>query len=76
MMKMKYLFRLLVIFSILILCVRAESTSPGTLVLVGGTIYPSPTEPPVSNGVIVIQNGKIISVGKKENVKMPQDARS
>lgn len=74
MMRMKYLFRLLVLFSILILCIRAESTSPGTLVLVGGTIYPSPTEPPVSNGIIVIQSGKIVSIGKKENVRTPQDA--
>jgi imidazolonepropionase-like amidohydrolase len=41
------------------------------LVLSGATIYPSPDEPPITSGVIVIRNGKINAVGPK---KIPADA--
>src|ERR1041385_6924193 len=37
--------------------------SNADLALVGGTIYASPTEEPIRNGVVLIQDGKISAVG-------------
>src|SRR5947209_7005108 len=42
------------------------------LALVGGTIYVSPTEEPIRNGVVLINNGKITGVGTRAQVKIPQ----
>jgi imidazolonepropionase-like amidohydrolase len=42
------------------------------LALVGGTIYPSPTEEPISNGVILIDGGKIVAVGRRASVRVPR----
>ena len=42
------------------------------LALVGGTIYISPTAAPITNGVIVIQGGKIAAVGTRAQVLIPQ----
>jgi imidazolonepropionase-like amidohydrolase len=41
------------------------------LALAGGTIYPAPFQPPMSNGVVLIENGKIIAVGEKGKVQIP-----
>ena len=41
------------------------------LALVGGTIYTSPTEEPIRNGVILIDGDKIIAVGRRSSVRMP-----
>ncbi len=43
----------------------------GQLVLTGGTIYVSPTEGPITNGVVVIRNGKIAAVGRWGSVRVP-----
>ena len=64
--------RTLVILSVVILSgflgTRAISQSPNTdaqLALVGGTIYTRPTEEPIRNGVILIDGGKIVAVGRR-----------
>lgn len=44
-----------------------------TWVLVGGTVYVSPTEPPVKDGVIVVQGGTITTVGQRSSVHLPAD---
>jgi len=44
------------------------------LALAGGTIYPAPFQPPISNGVVLIENGKIIAVGEKGKVQIPPGA--
>jgi len=41
------------------------------LALVGGTIYPAPFERPIPNGIVLIENGKIIAVGEKGKVQIP-----
>jgi imidazolonepropionase-like amidohydrolase len=43
--------------------------------LVGGVIYVSPDVKPVSDGVIIIQDDKIMSVGTKVTVKIPTTAK-
>jgi len=61
----------LLLLSALLVCgfVRAND-----LALVGAKIYPSPTEPPIENGSILIRDGRIVSVGPAAVVKVPRDA--
>jgi len=42
--------------------------------LVGATIYPSPTEAPIRDGVVLIQGEKIISVGPRAQLQSPETA--
>jgi len=42
------------------------------LALVGGTIYASPTEEPIRNGVILIDGDKIVAVGRRASVRVPR----
>ena len=41
---------------------QTHSAPDGQLVLIGGTIYTSPTENPIKNGILLIRNGKIAAV--------------
>lgn len=54
---------------------RALSQSLNTnaqFALVGGTIYASPTEEPIRNGVILIDGDKIVAVGRRASVRVPR----
>jgi imidazolonepropionase-like amidohydrolase len=42
--------------------------------LVGATIYVSPTQPPISDGVVLIQNEKILAVGPRAQMQFPETA--
>ena len=42
------------------------------LALVGGTIYTSPTDDPIRDGVVLIQEGRIAAVGKGRSLKVPR----
>src|SRR5262245_17121852 len=46
-----------------------------TLALVGGTVYASPTTPPLRDAVVVVSGGTIAAVGSRSDVQVPQDAR-
>ena len=52
---------------------RALSQTAGgaSLALVGGTIYTSPTEPPIRDGAVLIEAGRIVSVGRRSSVQVP-----
>lgn len=52
--------------------VQAGSAPVGSLVLTGGTIHASPAESPITNGVVVIREGKIAEVGSRGSVKVPR----
>src|ERR1700756_5894266 len=41
------------------------------LALVAGTIYPAPFQPPISSGVVLIEDGKIIAVGERAKLQFP-----
>jgi imidazolonepropionase-like amidohydrolase len=45
------------------------------LALTGAKVYPSPTDPPIENGSIVIRDGLIVSVGPSSTIKIPHSAR-
>jgi imidazolonepropionase-like amidohydrolase len=52
----------------------ASGDDESTLILLGAKIYTSPTDPPISNGAIVIRGGKIAAVGKSSDVVIPPRA--
>src|ERR671927_474525 len=43
--------------------------------LVGGTIYVSPTEEPIEDGIVVIDGGKIAAVGSRTTVGIPSSGQ-
>jgi imidazolonepropionase-like amidohydrolase len=47
----------------------------GDLALVRGTIYVSPAEAPIRDGVVLIRAGKIVAVGSSSVVQIPQAAQ-
>src|SRR5262245_1411077 len=46
-----------------------------TLVVSGAKIYPSPDTAPITNGVVVMRNGKITAVGKRGDIPLARTAR-
>lgn len=46
------------------------------IALVGGTIYVSPAEEPIRNGVVLIEDGKIVAVESKAHLEVPATIRS
>jgi imidazolonepropionase-like amidohydrolase len=44
----------------------------GDLALVGGTVYVSPTEEPIPDGVVLIQRGAIAAVGSRTLLQIPR----
>lgn len=51
---------------------QTRSSPDAQLLLTGGTIYASPTESPITNGVVVIRDGKIAAVGRRRSVRVPR----
>jgi imidazolonepropionase-like amidohydrolase len=49
-------------------------TQPQTLVLTGATIYPSPEQPAVREGVVVVRDGRIAAMGRRASVTVPDGA--
>ena len=45
------------------------------IALVGAKIYPSPTEPPIENGSIIVRDGRIFAVGSSASIKIPREAK-
>jgi imidazolonepropionase-like amidohydrolase len=59
----------------LVLVLLASPRSQASdLALVGGTIYLSPSEPPIERGTVVVHGGHILSVGPIAEIKVPQGA--
>jgi imidazolonepropionase-like amidohydrolase len=46
-----------------------------TLVLRGGTLYPSPDAAPVADAVVVVSDGVISAIGKAGEIQIPSEAR-
>jgi len=66
-------FFLIALFCFTPVASRAESP---TVALVGATIYPSPTSAAISNGVVLISDGKIQQVGPKNKVRIPRGTKT
>ena len=64
--------RLALLLGVLLIVHVAAGASD--LALVGAKIYPSPTDPAIENGSIVIHDGVIVAVGPSATVKIPTSA--
>ena len=57
---------------LLVLAALAGQDRPTAgLALVGGTIYPSDTEAPIRDGIVVVRDGRIAAVGSRASVQIP-----
>ncbi len=50
------------------------SSTGGLSALVGGTLYVSPTEEPIRDGVVLVRDGKIAAVGSRATLEVPRAA--
>jgi imidazolonepropionase-like amidohydrolase len=80
---MKPLARSIAIFCLALLILffkiaRVQSTAADSesLALTGAKIYTSPTAAPLANRVILIRNGKIVSVGPASSLAVPKDTKT
>jgi imidazolonepropionase-like amidohydrolase len=48
---------------------------PSPLAIVGARIYPSPEAAAIDDGVVVVQDGNIVKVGKRSMIAVPKSAR-
>jgi imidazolonepropionase-like amidohydrolase len=70
-MRIRFLL-LLQLFLAIFACSLSRASN---LALVGGKIYPAPTEAPIDNGSILVHDGRIVAVGPSATVKIPRDAK-
>jgi imidazolonepropionase-like amidohydrolase len=48
---------------------------PRQLAIVGARIYPSPDAAPIDDGVVIVLDGRIVSVGPRSRITVPRAAR-
>src|SRR6202000_3429833 len=51
------------------------SQAPQELAIVGARMYPSPDATPVEDSVVVVRDGRIVSMGSRSNTAVPPGAR-
>ena len=51
---------------------QTRLVQPQQLALVGGTIYVSPTEDAIRDGVVLIEDGRIAAVGRRGSLQIPR----
>lgn len=57
-------------------CISNQSSFASDLALVHAKIYPSPTDPPIEDGTILVHNGRIRALGPSASIKVPRLARA
>ena len=67
---------ILVIFAAVTSCWCADRGSSAELALVGGRIYASPTAQAIDDGVVLVRDGKIVAIGKRNKINIPKSALS
>ena len=61
-------------FAMLVACCLTATGHAATLVLSGGTVIDGYGNPPIANGVVVIENDRILAVGGRGQVVIPDGA--
>jgi imidazolonepropionase-like amidohydrolase len=64
--------RLALLLSVLL--IASSVARAQDLALAGAKIYPSPTDPPIENGSIVMRDGVIVSVGPSSTINIPHSS--
>jgi imidazolonepropionase-like amidohydrolase len=64
--------RLALLLSLLLIASGVACTED--LVLAGAKIYPSPTDPPIENGSMLVRDGVIVTVGPSSTIKIPRSS--
>jgi imidazolonepropionase-like amidohydrolase len=64
--------RLALLLSVLL--IASSVARAQDLALAGAKIYPSPTDPPIENGSIVMRDGVIVSVGPSSTINLPHSS--
>jgi len=54
-----------------VVCCQAVNEQQ-SVALVGAKIYPSPTDPPIENGTVIIRDGKIVAVGSSDKITISE----
>lgn len=67
--------RLLLLLQLILAILGCGLSRASDLALVGGKIYPSPNQPPIQNGSIIVHDGRIVAVGPSAIVKIPRGAQ-
>ena len=62
------------LLSVILIFTAGGLARAADLALTGAKIYPSPTDPPIENGSIVMRGGLILSVGPSSMIKIPYSA--
>jgi imidazolonepropionase-like amidohydrolase len=62
--------------SLLAVLLCAAKLQPADVVLIGGTVYPSPEAPPIVDAAIVIRDHRIASVGTHRAIKVPHGSQT
>ncbi|MCP4429988.1 MAG: amidohydrolase family protein, partial [Gammaproteobacteria bacterium] len=65
---------LMLILCIAMVIIPVECTWAKTFALVGGTIFTTPHDTPIENGIVILDDDKIVSVGLSDTVDIPADA--
>jgi len=50
---------------------QQTKANPSDLALVGGKVYASPTATPIDDAVVLVHDGKILAIGKRSDIAMP-----
>ena len=66
--------RLLIALLLSLIFLLTASGHPSDMALTGAKIYPSPTDPAIENGSILIHDGHIVRVGPSSTIKIPRNA--
>lgn len=69
------IIRLLPLFILLVTaCKNSEQASPTFKVFSGATVIDGTGSRPIQDGVLVLQNGRVVSMGSREDITIPQGA--
>src|ERR1700691_6018830 len=67
--------RLVLALAVILGFAMPAAAADGELALVGGKVYPSPTSQPIDDAVVLVQDGKIVAVGKRVEIPIPRAAQ-
>jgi imidazolonepropionase-like amidohydrolase len=71
---MKIQFFLFVALIVVMGCKEREQSARRVTAFTGATLIDGSGSTPVSDGILLVENGRVVSIGSKENVEIPEEA--